>query len=75
MKDVTLKYFDSSLPIYIETDTWKKGIGVVMLQPDISVENTSCTEVLNNLNLSFTQVKLSHRLNQITATLNMKCWG
>ena len=48
-KDVTLKYFDSNLPIYIETDASKKGIGVVMLQPDNSVENTSCTEVPNNL--------------------------
>ena len=49
MKDVTLKYFDSNLPIYIETDASKKGIGVVMLQPDNSVENTSCAEVPNNL--------------------------
>ena len=49
MKDVTLKYFDSNLPIYIETDASKKGIGVVMLQPDNSVENTSHTEVPNNL--------------------------
>ena len=49
MKDVTLKYFDSNLPIYIETDAWKKGIGVVMSQPDNSVENTSHTEVPNNL--------------------------
>ena len=49
MKDVTLKYFDSNLPIYIETDALKKGTGVVMLQPDDSVENTSCTEVQNNL--------------------------
>ena len=49
MKDVTLKYFYSNLPIYIETDALKKGIGVVMLQPDNSVENTSCTEVPNNL--------------------------
>ena len=49
MKDVTLKCFDSNLPIYIETHASKKGIGVVMLQPDDSVENTSCTEVLNNL--------------------------
>ena len=48
MKDVMLKYFDSNLPIYIETDTSKKGIGVVMLQPDNSVENTSHTEVPNN---------------------------
>ena len=49
VKDVTLKYFDSNLPIYTETDTSKKGIGVVMLQPDNSVENTSRTEVPNNL--------------------------
>ena len=48
-KDVTLKYFDSNLPIYIETDASKKGIGVLMLQPDNSVENTSCMEVPNNL--------------------------
>ena len=49
MKDVTLKYFDSNLPIYIETDASKKGTGVVMLQPDDSVENTSRMEVPNNL--------------------------
>ena len=49
VKDVTLKYFDSNLPIYIETDASKKGIGAVMLQPDNSVENTSRTEVPNNL--------------------------
>ena len=52
-KDVMLKYFDSSLPIYIETDASKKGIGVVMLQPDNSVENTSHTEVPNNLGSVF----------------------
>ena len=49
VKDVTLKYFDSNLPIYIETDASKKGIGVVMLQPGDSVENTSYSEVPNNL--------------------------
>ena len=49
VKDVMLKYFDSNLPIYIETDASKKGIGVVLLQPDNSVENTSHTEVPNNL--------------------------
>ena len=37
LKNVTLKYFDSNLPIYIETEASKKGIGVVMLQPDNSV--------------------------------------
>ena len=49
MKDVMLKYFDLNLPIYIETNTLKKGIGVVIIQPDNSVENTSRTEVPNNL--------------------------
>ena len=53
VKDVMLKYFDSNLPIYIETDTSKKGIGVVMLQPDNSVQNTSRTDVSNNLRLVF----------------------
>ena len=53
MKDVMLKYFDSNLPIYIEIDASKKGIGVMMLQPDNSVENTSCTEVPNNLRSVF----------------------
>ena len=48
-KDVTLKYFDSSLPIYIECDASKKGIGVVMLKPDSAIENTSNSDVPYNL--------------------------
>ena len=52
-KYVTLKYFDSSLPIYIECDTSKKGIGVVMLQPDSAIENTSKSDVPNNLHPVF----------------------
>ena len=48
-----MKYFDSNLPIYVETDALKKGIGVVMLQPDNSVENTSPTGVPNNLRSVF----------------------
>ena len=44
-KDVTLKYFNSSLPIYIECDASKKGIGVVMLQPDSAIENTLKSDV------------------------------
>ena len=48
-KDVTLKYFDSSLPIYIECDTSKKGIGMVMLQPDSAIKNTSNSDVPNNI--------------------------
>ena len=51
VKNVTLKYFDSSHPIYIETDASKKGIGVMMLQPDNSVENTFHAEVPNNLSI------------------------
>ena len=58
VKDVMLKYFNSNLPIYIKTDALKKGIGVVMLQPDDSVENTSCTEVLNNLQSVFYASKI-----------------
>ena len=49
MKDITLKYFDANLPIYIETDANKKGIGVVLMQPDSNVQNTSKTTVPNNL--------------------------
>ena len=52
-KDVTLKYFDLSLPIYIECDTSKKGIGMVMLQPDSTIENTSKSDVPNNLHPVF----------------------
>ena len=48
VKDMTLKYFDATLPIYIETDASKKGIGVVLVQPDPSVQNTSKTTVPNN---------------------------
>ena len=42
-------YFDTNLPIFIETDASKKGIGVVLMQPDPSVQNTSKTSVPNNL--------------------------
>ena len=49
VKDMTLKYFDANLPIYIETDTSKKGIGVVLMQPNPNVQNTSKTTVPNNL--------------------------
>ena len=49
VKDVTLKYFDSNLLIYIETDTSKKGIEVVMLQPSNSVENTSHNQIISDL--------------------------
>ena len=32
-KDVTLKFYDPSLPTYIETDASQNDIGVVLLQP------------------------------------------
>ena len=49
VKDMTLMYFDANLPIYIETDTSKKAIGVVLMQPSPNVQNTSKTTVPNNL--------------------------
>ena len=32
-KDITLKIYDASLPMYIETDASQNGIGVILLQP------------------------------------------
>ena len=49
VKDMMLKYFDANLPIYIETDASKKGIGEVLMQPDPNVQNTSKTSVPNNI--------------------------
>ena len=48
-KDITLQFFDSDLPLYIEADTSQKGIGAVMLQPDKKCKNTSTTGIPNNL--------------------------
>ena len=45
VKDMTLKYFDANLPIYIETDASKKGTGVLLMQPDPNVQNMSKTTV------------------------------
>ena len=33
VKDITLKFYDPNLPIFIETDASQNGIGVVLLQP------------------------------------------
>ena len=32
-KDITLRFYDPSLPTYIETDASQNGIGVILLQP------------------------------------------
>ena len=32
-KDITLKFYEPNLPIFIETDASQNGIGVVLLQP------------------------------------------
>ena len=32
-KDITLKFYDPNLPIFIETDASQNGIGVVLLKP------------------------------------------
>ena len=52
-KDVTLKYFNSPLPLYIECNASKKGLGMVMSQPDSAIENTSNSDVPNNLHPVF----------------------
>ena len=48
-KDITLQFFESDLPLYIEADASQKGIGAVMLQPNKSHKNTSKSEIPNNL--------------------------
>ena len=48
-KDITLQFFDSDLPLYINADASQKGIGAIMLQPDKNCKNTSNTEIPNNL--------------------------
>ena len=39
--DVKLQFYDANKPLYIEVDTFKKGIGAVMLQGDSIVPNTA----------------------------------
>ena len=41
-KDITLKFYDPNLPIFIETDASQNGIGVVLLQPLDSQLYTEC---------------------------------
>ena len=50
-KDIILQIFDSDLPLYIEVDASKKGIGAAMLQPDKNTKNTSNIVIPNNLRL------------------------
>ena len=44
VKNVTLQFFNQDLPLYIEVDASKKGIGAIMLQPDKNTKNTACTD-------------------------------
>ena len=37
--DVKLQFYDSSKPLYIEVDTYKLGIGAIMLQEDTIMIN------------------------------------
>ena len=48
-KDVTLTSFDQEQPLFIKVDASKKGIGVVILQPDKNTKNTSNEQIPNNL--------------------------
>ena len=73
-KDITLKYFDSSLPIYIECDANKKDIGVVMLQPDSAIENTSKSDVPNNLCPVFYSSKTLTDTESNYLNIEWKCW-
>ena len=43
--DITLRFFDSDLPLYREVDPSKKDIGAVMLQPVKNIKNTSTTNI------------------------------
>ena len=70
---MTLKYFDANLPIYVETDASKKGIGVVLMQPDPSVQNMSKTTVLNNLRPVYYTSKTLTAMNQTLVILRGKC--
>ena len=49
VKDMMIKYFNPRLPIFIETDASKKGIGDVLMQPNANVQNTSKMTEPNNL--------------------------
>ena len=69
-KDITLKYFDSSLPIYIECNASKKGIGIVMLQPDSSTENTSNSDVHDQC---FIPARYSLTQSPTIQILSVKC--
>ena len=53
VKDMTLKYFNANLPIYIETDATKNSIGVVLMQPDPNMKDTSKNAVPKNLRLVY----------------------
>ena len=47
--DVKLQFYDANRPLYIEVDTSKKGIGMVMLQEDSIMKDDSKSEIPTNL--------------------------
>ena len=47
--DVKLQFYDANKPLYIEVDTSKKGIGMVMLQEDSIMKDNSKSEIPTNL--------------------------
>ena len=60
--DVKLQFYDANKPLYIEVDTSKKGIGMVMLQEDSIMQNDSKSgsDVPTNLRpISYTSKTLS----------------
>ena len=44
-----LQFFDSSKPLFIEVDASKHVIGAAMLESDHIVQNSSTTEIPDNL--------------------------
>ena len=55
-----LQFFDSSKPLFIEVDASKCGIGAAMLQSDHIVQNSSTTEIPDNLHpISYASKTLS----------------
>ena len=68
-KDITLQFFDSDLPLYIEADASQKGIGVIMLQPDKTVKTPATRDTQQH-----EAGRLSPLVRAITPTLKGSFW-